>query len=220
MRQLRPATVGTATAGVLLVVAAPTPSAALATVRTSSSASDVLLPLIALVALLAWSLLAWLLVLTAFLLARRLPGIAGRGAAAAAHRIAPATIRQLVELALGVSVAAGVLAASPASASGPAIPPAPPAATASLDWPAASTSATASASAAPAPAPDSAPDRPVVVQPGDSLWRIAAAHLPAGATDREVAQAWPAWWSANRDAVGAHPDLIHPGQQLDPPVPS
>jgi hypothetical protein len=216
VRQLRPATVGTATAGVLLVVAAPTPSAALATVRTSSSASDVLLPLIALVALLAWSLLAWLLVLTAFLLARRLPGIAGRGAAAAAHRIAPATIRQLVEIALGVSVAAGVLAASPASASGPAIPPPPPAATASLDWPAASISASASAT----PAPESAPDRPVVVQPGDSLWRIAAAHLPAGSTDRQVAQAWPAWWSANRDAVGAHPDLIHPGQQLDPPVPS
>jgi nucleoid-associated protein YgaU len=218
VRQLRPATVGTATAGVLLVVAAPTPSAALATVRTSSSASDVLLPLIALVALLAWSLLAWLLVLTAFLLARRLPGIAGRGATAAAHRIAPATIRRLVEIALGVSVAAGVLAASPASASGPAIPPAPPVATASLDWPAASISASASASAT--PAPDSAPDRPVVVQPGDSLWRIAAAHLPAGATDRQVAQAWPAWWSANRNAVGAHPDLIHPGQQLDPPVPS
>jgi hypothetical protein len=216
MGKLRPATVGTAVAGVLLVAAAPTPSAALATVRTSSSASDVLLPLIALVALLAWSLLAWLLVLTAFLLARRLPGIAGRGATAAAHRIAPATIRRLVEIALGVSVAAGVLAASPASASGPAIPPAPPAATASLDWPAASTSTSASA----APAPDLAPDRPVVVQPGDSLWRIAAAHLPADATDRQVAQAWPAWWSANRDAVGAHPDLIHPGQQLDPPVPS
>jgi LysM repeat protein len=211
--------------GVLLVAAAPTPAAAVTTLRTSSSASDAVLPLVALVALLAWSLLAWLTVLTAVVLARRLPGIAGRSAAAAARGMAPAAIRQLVEIALGLSVAAGVLAAGPASAS-PSIPPSPPAASATLDWPSAPTPAPAPASA-PAPAPIAAPPASdlvpvgsVVVQPGDSLWHIAAAHLPADATARQVAQAWPAWWAANRDEVGANPDLIHPGQQLDPPLPS
>jgi nucleoid-associated protein YgaU len=56
------------------------------------------------------------------------------------------------------------------------------------------------------------------VRPGDSLWAIAAAHLGRHATDAEVAQAWPTWWAANRDAVGSDPGLIHPGLQLDPPA--
>jgi LysM repeat protein len=58
----------------------------------------------------------------------------------------------------------------------------------------------------------------VVVQPGDSLGGIAARHLPAAASDAQIAQAWPAWWSANRAAVGADPDVIHPGTRLTPPA--
>jgi nucleoid-associated protein YgaU len=57
----------------------------------------------------------------------------------------------------------------------------------------------------------------VVVQPGDSLWAIAADHLPPGAGNAQIAQAWPTWWSANRAAVGPNPDLIHPGLSLTPP---
>jgi nucleoid-associated protein YgaU len=60
----------------------------------------------------------------------------------------------------------------------------------------------------------------VVVKPGDSLWAIAADHLPSPATDAQIARAWPRWWAANRDAVGAAPDLIHPGLRLRPPAPS
>lgn len=58
----------------------------------------------------------------------------------------------------------------------------------------------------------------VVVRPGDSLWSIAAAHLPAGASAADVAAEWPRWWDANRAVVGTDPDLVHPGQVLVPPA--
>jgi hypothetical protein len=50
-----------------------------------------------------------------------------------------------------------------------------------------------------------------VVRPGDSLWSIAQAH-PTDGDDVELR--WRAIWAANRDVVGADPDLIHPGQAL------
>jgi hypothetical protein len=211
------AVAGTA-AGVALLAAAPTPAAALATLATPT-AGDPLGPLLALIALVAWALLAWLVAVAAAVSATRLPGAAGLIGDALARRVAPAAVRRLVEVALGVSVAAGVLGASPAFA-GTHVPPAPPAVAASLDWPTPPSPITAPAldwnpRSAPAPAPAVAP---VVVQPGDSLWAVAADHLPAGATNAQIAQAWPAWWSANRAAVGPDPDLIHPGLSLTPPA--
>lgn len=59
-----------------------------------------------------------------------------------------------------------------------------------------------------------------VVRAGDTLWAIAERELrAAGAvpTARAVAQRWPAWWAANRDAVGGDPDLITPGLRLVAP---
>ena len=60
------------------------------------------------------------------------------------------------------------------------------------------------------------------VGPGDTLWCLAEAALQASTgtqpTDRQVAQAWPSWWAANRDAVGADPDLLHPGTSLRRPA--
>lgn len=58
----------------------------------------------------------------------------------------------------------------------------------------------------------------VTVEPGDTLWAIAARHLPAGADDAQIAAAWPAWYAANRGTIGERPDLIHPGQLLAPPT--
>lgn len=58
----------------------------------------------------------------------------------------------------------------------------------------------------------------IVVIRGDSLWSIAAAHLGPGATDAEVAAAWPRWWAANRHVIGSDPDLLRPGQILRPPA--
>jgi hypothetical protein len=61
------------------------------------------------------------------------------------------------------------------------------------------------------------PDRPVVVVPGDSLWRIAADRLPAAATDVRIAEAVDRWYFGNRAVIGADPDLILPGTRLERP---
>lgn len=66
----------------------------------------------------------------------------------------------------------------------------------------------------PAPAPHPTPGDRVVVAPGDTLWGLTAARLP-GAGPAEIAAVWPVVHEANRDVVGADPDLIHPGQVLD-----
>lgn len=61
-----------------------------------------------------------------------------------------------------------------------------------------------------------APDERVLVQPGDTLWSIAADDLGPGATDAQIADLWPQWHRANA-AIISDPDLIHPGQELSAP---
>ena len=58
----------------------------------------------------------------------------------------------------------------------------------------------------------------MTVHPGDCLWSIARRHLGPQATDAEIAAAWPSWYAANRDVIGADPNLLHPGQQLVAPL--
>ena len=71
------------------------------------------------------------------------------------------------------------------------------------------------------------PDRPVVaefttkppgdyitVQPGDTLWELAAATLPRDASNADIATACHALYHRNREVIGSNPDLIHPGQVL------
>jgi hypothetical protein len=58
-------------------------------------------------------------------------------------------------------------------------------------------------------------DAAYTVRPGDTLWGIAAAHLPpaprsAAAVDRY----WRRIYRANRATLGPDPDLIHPGTRL------
>lgn len=60
----------------------------------------------------------------------------------------------------------------------------------------------------------------VVVVPGDSLWRLAAATLPAGATNAQIASSWKDWYEANVSVIGADPDLLLPGQVLRVPTPT
>jgi len=52
-----------------------------------------------------------------------------------------------------------------------------------------------------------------LVCPGDSLWSISASLL-TGASDEEVAAAWPELWQANRQTLGDDPSLIRPGNVL------
>lgn len=54
----------------------------------------------------------------------------------------------------------------------------------------------------------------VTVRRGDTLWDLAAAHLPEAATDAEIAAEWQRWYALNGAVIGADPDLILPGQRL------
>jgi hypothetical protein len=60
-------------------------------------------------------------------------------------------------------------------------------------------------------------DDAVVVRRGDTLWSIAARHLGNGATDGEIAEEWPQWFTANRALIGNDPDRLRPGERLRPP---
>lgn len=58
----------------------------------------------------------------------------------------------------------------------------------------------------------------VVVRRGDSLWVIAAAHLPEGASPSEIDTSWRQWYAANRSVIGPDPNLVLPGERLWPPA--
>jgi nucleoid-associated protein YgaU len=203
---------GLASVAVIALVAAAPPSHALPALLSPSAPADPTAPLVALAGLVAWTLLAWLSLVCAVTLAGRLPGTAGRAAAGLARHMAPAAVRRLVALALGATLTTGVAGSTTAYAA----PPAPRPVAASLDWPTGAATPELDWAAAPVAARQ-VNGETVVVRAGDSLWAIAAAHLPDDATVVTVAQAWPAWWEANRDAVGPDPGLIHPGLHLTPP---
>jgi hypothetical protein len=62
----------------------------------------------------------------------------------------------------------------------------------------------------------------IVVEPGDTLWAIAAGRLAterAGTplADADIADAVTRWHHANRQALGTNPDLIRPGMVLRQP---
>lgn len=56
-----------------------------------------------------------------------------------------------------------------------------------------------------------------VVVRGDTLWDIAAANLPDGASNADIARETQRWYEANRQVIGDNPDLILPGQVLQAP---
>jgi hypothetical protein len=80
----------------------------------------------------------------------------------------------------------------------------------SLDWP---TGDPANKSAR-----ETAAGGAVVVHRGDSLWSIAARHLPAKATAADIAQLGHRWYATNATVIGPDPNLILPGQILLPPT--
>jgi LysM domain len=60
--------------------------------------------------------------------------------------------------------------------------------------------------------------REYTVRLHDTLWGIAAARLPAGSgSAATIDRYWRQVYAANRAAVGADPDLIHPGTRLAVP---
>jgi len=136
----------------------------------------------------------------------RAAGRRWRAVEAAATRLTPRLLRRALVVGLGAGLS---------GLAGPALADTPPA----LGWQvteqaAAITDATATTVADVHPAEPTHSPRTVVVRPGDCLWSIAAEHLPDGADDADIAQAWPAWYAANADTIGADPDLLLPGQRL------
>lgn len=69
-----------------------------------------------------------------------------------------------------------------------------------------------------APRATTAVEDAVVVHRGDTLWDIAARHLPDGAGDAEIAAAWPRWYAANAAVIGTDPHHVLPGARLVPPT--
>jgi hypothetical protein len=58
------------------------------------------------------------------------------------------------------------------------------------------------------------------VVPGDTLWGVAAAAAPPGASPAAITKLWQQWYAANRTTIGADPNLLLPGQALAAPVAS
>lgn len=165
----------------------------------------------------AWALTIYLAVGT---------GLAAAGYLAATPRpcvrFLPRTVRRVVEVAVGASGAAAVCLA-PAVAYADAPSPVPATAASPLDWPGLSPAAAPPAATSPGAALEAARahphgSTPWVVRPGDSLWSLTARALGAHATPIQIAAGWPRLYAANRRAIGADPNLIHPGQRLVPPT--
>lgn len=190
-----------------------------AALRVDRAVELVVVPVGLLVA--AW--LAGWLVLALLCVAAVAVGARRRALERVVARYAPALVRRLLVSAVGVGLGLGTSAATAVTSPGAddlgwtvtgtaeadAARTAPTAANAELPVAAAAPEATASP-----------PTPTVVVAPGESLWRIAARHLPDGATDAQVAAAWPRWYAANGDVVGPDPDLVRPGQVLVVPDPT
>jgi hypothetical protein len=187
----------------------------------------------------AWVCLVWIAIAVAVSVIAQAPGRLGRAAGVVADHVAPVVIRRAVHAVFGLSLAAAPVLA-PAAAASTAQPVAVTAGTPamsltslpSLDRPGTFDidPPVVAEPAAPDPAPDPEPDstsEPMpdpspgatyVVKRGDTLWAIAARHLPSPASAGEIANAWPQWYKANRDVIGDDPNLIFPGQVLQAPA--
>lgn len=142
--------------------------------------------------------------------AAALPGVAGRLARELARRVLPSALYRVAAGAAGLGV---VLAPVAATAAAPPPVPSPTLPLSPESGPAPVLPAPALPTSAAAPPAAST----VTVASGDSLWTIAAAHLPGRASEARIAGAWPRWWAANRTVIGPDPSLLLPGQVLRAP---
>ncbi len=167
----------------------------------------------------SWLALGWLGLGVTLVFASRLPGAMGRVARRTARALLPHAIRSAIAAVLSMSVIAG--STSQAWAAEGAGPHSDPSSVAvvpfDLDWPMSPSVDTTSKTPTDGRSPASVLADDVVVRRGDTLWRIAAEHLPPDATSPTIAEAWPLWWRANYSTIGDDPSYLEPGQRLKNP---
>ncbi len=181
----------------------------------------------------AWLVCGWLLLATAAALVEAtLATLGGRLGQAGwperlARRVAPSSVRTAIQASLGTGLAVTALTGVGIAGVGMGSAPAQ-ATTATASYspreladgqtssqlPSVDRPATGARSDDP---PHDDRRQPYPVRPGDTLWGIAAVHLPGRPTSGAIARAWPLWWQANRSVIGDDPNLIRPGQVLRAP---
>jgi hypothetical protein len=204
--------------GVILTLRWTTPQ--LAAARDDARSFDELVGRAA--ALACWTLLGWVvLVLTVTALAA-LRGWVGRVGMAASARVTPAAMRRVAQFALGLAVVAGPAPVASATSATPGATRIVATSEALFLPNVARPGWTESANTAPSTREDAVREHPdgrtTVVMPGDCLWTIAATYLGPGASNAEIAAAWPRWYAANRQVIGADPNLLLPGMVLRAPA--
>ncbi|HEX8306368.1 MAG TPA: LysM domain-containing protein [Jatrophihabitans sp.] len=180
---------------------------------------------------LLWLVALWVACALAAAAVSLLPGRLGRLGHAVAHRVTPAALRRVVITAAGTSILLSPVPALAAPATGGA--PAPTGAASvlpPLGWPTDQQPSTnphtepapltpPRPSGDPAPSSHATTDR-VTVRPGDSLWSITADRLGGAPSAARIQAEWPRWYAANRQVIGADPNLIRPGVSLQAPGPA
>lgn len=186
-----------------------------------------------------WMVALWLAVGLLAAVVACLPGAAGRAAGGLSDLLLPVVVQRAIAAVAGAGVLLAPIAASAhtggigrsqqytpssTSASAPSIPApgwptdGPPTGSPTAPAPPARTGPGGTTTPTP-PTAGPARNRPVVVRPGDSLWLIAARRLGPAATTTQISAQWPRWYAANRARIGSDPDVIHPGEALQPPPP-
>ena len=236
VRTLAAACLAFAVAAPLLVLLVAGPE----TIRTATSPGADAAAMLAGLAVVVVAIVTLRLVVTLLAVTvAALPGTCGRAGQRVAAAWSPVLLRGLVRAALGLTVAGGPLVAGTAAFADPptfptldrvvatTVAPAPPATKGlpvSAPGPTGTTATPTTLTTLTTPTTPTTPTNPraavhvVVVRAGDTLWDIAARHLPTGHTDADVARSWPRWYAANRAVIGPDAGQIRPGQQLVAPT--
>jgi LysM repeat protein len=208
------------------------------------SPADPVTPLLAVLALLSEALIGYVVVVLALRTLSLAPGSIGRLTGRAVLLVSPDAVRRMLDLLVGGTLlvqatltavpsaprsceldASNVTAAASLTSVGPVglIDPTGPAIgmRSALTLPAETRPPSRRLAAPLPPWLGGGPSKPTVghaVEPGDTLWDIAATHLqPSERSSGRVHRYWQQIYRANRPAIGDDPDLIHPGTRLQVP---
>ena len=159
--------------------------------------------------------LAWLAIAVGCALLAPAPGRLGAVSTTVGGWITPVVVRRVLSAMLGV----GLIGVIPAAAQAAPLGMAPSGVAASSLTPGPSRTEPPLPSLDRPGAPATSPPPPrapaeITVRPGDCLWTIAAEHLGSPASNALIDREWLRWYAANRDVIGADPDVLQPGQRL------